>query len=38
VADLLSGAGRSPAEAEALMDWMAAHEGVWRGELYRKTW
>jgi hypothetical protein len=31
VADLLSGPGRSPAEAEALMDWMAAHEEVWRG-------
>lgn len=31
VADLLSGPGRSPAEAEALMEWMAAHEEVWRG-------
>jgi hypothetical protein len=31
VADLLSGPGRSPAEAEALMDWMAVHEEVWRG-------
>ena len=31
VADLLSGPGRSPAEAEALMDWMAEHEEVWRG-------
>lgn len=31
VADLLSGRGRSPAEAEALMDWMAAHEEAWRG-------
>lgn len=31
VADLLSGPGRSPAEAAALMDWMAAHEEVWRG-------
>ena len=31
VADLLSGPGRSPAEAEALMDWMAAHEEMWRG-------
>ncbi len=31
VADLLSGPGRSPAEAEALMDWMAAHEEVWSG-------
>ncbi len=29
-ADLLSGPGRSPAEAEALMDWMAAHEEDWR--------
>lgn len=31
VADLLTGAGRSPAEAAALMDWMAAHEEAWRG-------
>jgi hypothetical protein len=31
VADLLSGPGRSPAEAQALMDWMDAHEEVWRG-------
>jgi hypothetical protein len=31
VADLLSGPGRSPAEAEALMDWMAAHQEDWRG-------
>lgn len=31
VADLLSGPGRSPAEAEALMEWMAAHAEVWRG-------
>lgn len=31
VADLLSGPGRSPAEAEALMDWMVAHEEAWRG-------
>lgn len=31
VADLLTGPGRSPAEAEALMDWMAAHEEAWRG-------
>ena len=30
-ADLLAGPGRSPAEAEALMAWMAAHEEVWRG-------
>jgi hypothetical protein len=31
VADLLSGPGRSPAEAESLMDWMSTHEEVWRG-------
>jgi hypothetical protein len=31
VADLLTGQGRAPAEAEALMDWMDAHEEVWRG-------
>lgn len=31
VSDLLSGPGRSPAEAEALMAWMAEHEEVWRG-------
>jgi hypothetical protein len=31
VADLLTGPGRSPAEAESLMDWMTAHEQVWRG-------
>jgi len=31
VADLLSGPGRSPAEAEALMAWMAAHQEAWRG-------
>ncbi len=31
VADLLSGPGRAPAEAEALMDWMAAQLGQWRG-------
>lgn len=30
-ADLLTGPGRSPAEAEALMDWMEDNEGVWRG-------
>lgn len=30
-ADLLTGPGRSPAEADALLDWMAAHEEVWRG-------
>ena len=31
VADLLSGPGRSPAEGEALMGWMAEHPDVWRG-------
>jgi len=31
VADLLTGPGRSPAEADALMDWMESHEEVWRG-------
>ena len=31
VADLLTGPGRSPAEAEALMNWMDDHEEVWRG-------
>jgi hypothetical protein len=31
VADLLTGPGRAPAEAEALMDWMDTHEEVWRG-------
>ena len=29
VVDLLSGPGRSPAEAEALMDWMEAHPESW---------
>lgn len=28
--DLLTGPGRSPSEAEALMDWMEAHERDWR--------
>jgi hypothetical protein len=28
--DLLSAPGRGPAEAEALLDWMEAHEGAWR--------
>jgi len=28
--DLLTGPGRSPAEAEALLDWMEAHERDWR--------
>ena len=31
VADLLTGPGRSPAEAEALMVWMEDNEEVWRG-------
>jgi hypothetical protein len=31
VADLLFGPGRSPAEAEALMEWMSEHEELWRG-------
>lgn len=30
-ADLMTGPGRSPAEAEALLDWMDDHEEVWRG-------
>ncbi len=30
-ADLLSAPGRGPAEAEALIDWMAEHEEQWRG-------
>lgn len=30
-ADLLTGPGRSPAEAEALMDWMENNDEVWRG-------
>lgn len=30
-ADLMSGPGRSPAEAEELLAWMAAHEDQWRG-------
>ncbi len=29
-ADLLNGPGRSPAEAEALLDWMQRNEPVWR--------
>ena len=28
--DLLTGPGRNPAEGEALMKWMAAHENAWR--------
>ena len=30
VGDLLTGTGREPAEAEALLTWMAANEGAWR--------
>ncbi len=30
VADLLTGPGRSPAEAEALLEWMSFHEEAWR--------
>jgi hypothetical protein len=30
VADLLTGPGRSPAEGEALFDWMREHEHAWR--------
>jgi hypothetical protein len=29
-ADLLTGPGRAPAEAEELIDWMVAHERDWR--------
>jgi hypothetical protein len=29
--DLLTGPGRSPAEGEALLDWMASNERSWRG-------
>lgn len=31
VADLLTSPGRGPAEAEALIEWMKAHEETWRG-------
>lgn len=31
VADLLTGPGRSPTEAKALMEWMENNEEVWRG-------
>lgn len=31
VADLLSGPGRGPAEADALLAWMGANDEVWRG-------
>jgi hypothetical protein len=30
VADLLTGTGRNPAEAEELMEWMRRNEDVWR--------
>ncbi len=30
-ADLLTGPGRAPAEAEALLEWMASNEEAWRG-------
>ncbi len=30
-ADLLTGPGRSPVEAEALLDWMDDHKDAWRG-------
>ncbi|MGH2381265.1 MAG: hypothetical protein ACRDG7_08600 [Candidatus Limnocylindria bacterium] len=30
VADLLNGPGRSPQEAEALLEWMAAHKAAWQ--------
>jgi len=30
-ADLLTGPGRAPAEAEALITWMTEHEEAWRG-------
>jgi len=29
-ADLLTGPGRSPEEAESLIEWMKAHEDAWR--------
>ena len=29
--DLLTSPGRAPAEADALIAWMQAHEEVWRG-------
>lgn len=28
--DLLSGPGRGPAEAQALLDWMERNESAWR--------
>lgn len=30
VADLLTGTGREPAEAESVMSWMATHQAAWR--------
>jgi hypothetical protein len=33
--DLLGGPGRSPSEAEALLDWMQENEDAWRSELPR---
>lgn len=30
VADLLTGSGRNPAEADELLDWMKKNEGAWR--------
>jgi hypothetical protein len=30
VADLLTGPGRNPSEAEALLDWMRKNEDAWR--------
>jgi hypothetical protein len=30
VVDLLTGSGRDPAQADALMTWMASHEDAWR--------
>jgi hypothetical protein len=30
VADLLTGSGRNPTEAEELLDWMRRYEDVWR--------
>lgn len=32
VVDLLTGPGRSPSEAEELLNWMQANEPMWRGE------
>jgi len=30
VADLLTGPGRNPSEAEALLEWMKKNEDAWR--------